>query len=790
MHSTTSRPQPPPPEPPSKRAEPGWPELLWRIFVVFLIVAVPLVIVESLWTAWEVPVPDLYTLGNDPAQIYYVISGGYAEAAGVRAGDRIIQFNGLAFTANSLAQVNKHADVGSIAQITLQHPNGQVVTVEVPLVSVASVTLDALRGHVLLALLLWGGGLVLLRLRFDQPEVRLLFLLAQALALGLLFPSMPFIIWYHAHLTWANIAGASAFFSVALLLHFHSTFPVRLGDERQRCWFFGALYGLTLGAAGAWIAANYGRLPYNVSLLVAGYGALVLVSAVLVSLYVYFRRATPDGRRRLRLILISSSTAAFFAGILYLVPIITLGYPLVPDVVLAASLCSVPAAYIYATLRHNLFGIDHFLNRALVYAILGVVILILYAGPLVWLDHYVPYGWLPRALVMAGLTLLVALAFEWTRGRVQRLVDQLFYGGWYDYPKVVELVSATLVRALDWQELADVLTRQVPALMQLRGAQLQMGEQATPPLDPALQPQLPFPLGGEGHAKAVWVVGPRRDGDELSAADQRILKTLARQADVALSNVRLVQTLRRQLDEIRNSRKTLTRLEHQLLRMREEERRRLSRDLHDGPIGVLVGLNIQLGMLAGRPEVGDAATPLACALGGMRAEVRTLLADLRQVCANLRPPTLDTLGLGAALRALAAEWSVQHEIPVHLDLAPDALLQTLPGEVAVNLYRVAQEALANIARHASARQVSLSLQWADPLADLTLTLQDDGQGFVVAGSYRHAEHGHFGLAAMQERVALIGGHWRLESTPGRGTAVFVVWHPTVKTQADIPKTTL
>jgi signal transduction histidine kinase len=157
----------------------------------------------------------------------------------------------------------------------------------------------------------------------------------------------------------------------------------------------------------------------------------------------------------------------------------------------------------------------------------------------------------------------------------------------------------------------------------------------------------------------------------------------------------------------------------------------------------------------------------------MRAEVRNLLADLRQVCAELRPPMLDTLGLGAALRALAEDWSTQHDVETRLDLPPDATLRPLPVEVSVNLYRIVQEALSNVARHAAARQVTIQLDWEN--ACLTLTVQDDGSGFAVPTPLRSlTAQGHFGLAGMQERVELIGGALTVESAPGRGTIVRVV----------------
>lgn len=224
-----------------------------------------------------------------------------------------------------------------------------------------------------------------------------------------------------------------------------------------------------------------------------------------------------------------------------------------------------------------------------------------------------------------------------------------------------------------------------------------------------------------------------------------------------------METLRRQLEQIREA-------QHQLLRSREEERGRLARDLHDGPIQMLVGLNLQLGLLlAGWDKLPTCPTTLQ----DMRGEVRELLADLRQVCAELRPPMLDALGLGAALRALTGDWSVQCGVAVHLDLSPDMTLRSLPSEVSVNLYRVVQEALANVARHTAAQQITIHLAWEDSC--LILTIQDDGRGFIVPPDFHSlAAQGHFGLAGMQERVELIGGTLTLESHPGRGTTVRVV----------------
>ncbi|MBM4461464.1 MAG: histidine kinase, partial [Chloroflexi bacterium] len=141
-------------------------------------------------------------------------------------------------------------------------------------------------------------------------------------------------------------------------------------------------------------------------------------------------------------------------------------------------------------------------------------------------------------------------------------------------------------------------------------------------------------------------------------------------------------------------------------------------------------------------------------------------------CAELRPPMLDTLGLGAALRALAEEWSGEYGIATRLDLPADAELRLLPGEATVNLYRVVQEALTNVARHAGASTVSIRLAWEG--ARLVLTIADNGRGFSVpAVLHDLTAHGHFGLAGMAERVALIGGAMAVTSAPGQGTTIRV-----------------
>jgi signal transduction histidine kinase len=747
------------------RAEADSLEWFQRYMFALFALVVPVLVGYDIYFQWHAPALD-FAFNNLTGLVYEVPSESRAAWAGLWVGDVILAVDGI-----PLAEWLDYGwrDPATENYMMAVEREGRSLTLEIPAIPLAQTNLLALVSASVAALIFWGIGLLLLLRRFYQQEIRLLFLLAQVFAILLLFPLAhpePSLV-----PRWSMfLSSASLYLAAPLLLHYYLTFPVTLGTPKQRRWGLGVIYGLALVSLILWLSDS------SLRRLGAVYTILVIVAAVFVLVYVYLRRASPDSRRRLRLVVFGILTAAIPGIFLYILPLMTGATYRLPEWLVALFLVAAPLSYLYATARHSLFGIDRLLNRTLVYALLSLGILLLYLGPFLLIYRFLTPDPLAQIMIVAGLTLLVGLAFNWTRTQVQRLVDRVFYGGWYDYPGVVETVSAALARSVSREQLADVLTRQVPKLMQLRPGHLWIGgPEATIPTRSS-GPALQFILSLEGARRGIWTVAPRRDGEDFTDSDQRILKTLARQAEIALSNVILVETLRRQLAEIRASQASLAQAQHQLLRSREQEQARLARDLHDGPIQSLVGLNMQLGLLlpSGETSTESADTPLARELGAMRAEVRNLLVELRQVCAELRPPMLDTLGLGAALRALAEEWSAQHNVAVHLDLPPDAVLRPLPDEVAVNLYRVVQESLANAARHAQAQRITLCLTWQN--TRLSLTVQDDGQGFAVPATLRSlTEQGHFGLVGMQERVNLIGGTLRLESTPGRGTRMSVSW---------------
>jgi signal transduction histidine kinase len=711
-----------------------------------------------LYLKWRSPMLDFTLARYNSSDVYEVMPGGQAAAAGLHAGDVVVAVNGNPFSGWHNLQWDQTFLLGIERE-------GHKLSLAVAPVRTTRVTNGWLIFLVAAIPIFWGVSTLLLIRRFQQTPVRLLFLLCQIFTL-LAAISNPYP-WPIP--VWLLVLSTACFHLLLFFfLHLHLVFPVPVGTQSQRRWLLAITLGLGLTLTVFYLfQADLGMKLSN------SYSVLVIVTIILIIVHVYRRRATASDRRRLRLIIFS--TIAGMMPILFglVLPNILGSRPLVSAWQLGPFLIGIPLTYLYATARHNLFGIDRLLNRTLVYIILSSCILALYVGPVLMLYRLLPDDPVLEMAVIAGLTMLVGVGFNWARAQAQRWVDRLFYGGWYDYPDVVETISAALARTIEREQLVDALTRQTPALMQLRDGQLWIGEQnrpeALPPTSPTNLPTyqpdpLQLPLVFQGQVRGLWSVGARSDGDDLSAADHRILRTLAHQAEIALGNVLLVETLRRRLSEIREA-------QHQLLRSREDERARLARDLHDGPIQSLVGLNMQLGLLL-TSSAQD--TPLAEELGAMRSEMRGLLAELRQVCAELRPPMLDTLGLGASIRALAEEWSTQNNIATHLDLLPDVALRSLPSHVSVNLYRVVQEALTNVARHAQASQVVIRMcQQGDSSA---LTIQDDGRGFKVPPVLHElTDQGHFGLTGMQERVSVIGGKLTLESVPDQGTVVRVAW---------------
>jgi signal transduction histidine kinase len=205
---------------------------------------------------------------------------------------------------------------------------------------------------------------------------------------------------------------------------------------------------------------------------------------------------------------------------------------------------------------------------------------------------------------------------------------------------------------------------------------------------------------------------------------------------------------------------------HQLIQTEEQERRRISRELHDQLGQQLTAL--LLGLRAARNEAENAA--LAERLRSLERLAGETARDVQSLAVELRPPALDTLGLVAALQSHLDEWSTRHGI--EYDFHARGLRGTrLSRDVETTLYRVIQEALTNVVKHARARRVGLLLERRVGTAQAIL--EDDGAGFDVDRVLASPETARrLGVRGMRERLALVGGDLEIESTPGSGTTLY------------------
>jgi two-component system, NarL family, sensor histidine kinase UhpB len=239
------------------------------------------------------------------------------------------------------------------------------------------------------------------------------------------------------------------------------------------------------------------------------------------------------------------------------------------------------------------------------------------------------------------------------------------------------------------------------------------------------------------------------------------LMTLGQELAIALENAELHQQVQER-DVLRGD------LLRRSAEAQEAERKRIARELHDGIGQTFTAL--ALGMAGVEEMILRDPIAARAQIINMKEIASRAIAEMRQVVADLRPPQLDDLGLVPALHWLADEWRNRLHLDVRLQVTGQR--RRLTPEMETVLFRIAQEALTNVAKHAQAQRATVSLKFdADPIE---LCIEDDGIGMTTEQIHRGwARHQGWGLAGIQERAALSGGTLQIDSAPGRGTRLTV-----------------
>jgi signal transduction histidine kinase len=493
----------------------------------------------------------------------------------------------------------------------------------------------------------------------------------------------------------------------------------------------------------------------------------VAILASAASLVLRYRRAT--GTERLQLKWLVAAAAA--VAVVYLVAMVAslesawFGHATPVWVgaiqsIAVSSFMLIPIAIGFAILKYRLYEIDVVINKALVYGTLAAFITAVYVAIVVGIGHAVGTRGSPNVALSVVATAVVAFAFQPVRERVQRLANRFVYGKRATPYEVMSAFASSIGGTYSTDEIGPAMARLLVEgtgarraevwLQTDRDLRLEAGwpdrgtrEASVLPLGsrpPTDELSRVFPVTHGDHPLGYLVIR-KGAGDAVTPADDKLVSDVAGQAGLILRNVRLIE-------DLRASRR-------RLIDARDEERRKLERDLHDGAQQRLVALSVLYGL------AGQLADPLMDgqreAMGDLAHQAHAALDTLRDLARGIYPPLLADQGLVPALEAQATRAG----LPVHV-LATGIGRYSRDIEAAV--YFCCLEALQNIAKYAEARQALIRLQEVD--CEIRFEVEDDGRGFDPDSTPLGS-----GMTNMSDRLAAIGGFMDLRSRPGSGTTV-------------------
>ena len=511
-----------------------------------------------------------------------------------------------------------------------------------------------------------------------------------------------------------------------------------------------------------------------ITLLVV-YLLISLGIGVYAQLYRYFRVASSLERQQIKWGIVG--LAGFvITSMVFLIPLDTLFasraasmdaaqaliLSAIPDSLFWVVSFFIPVSIIFSVLRYRLWDIDLVINRTLVYgALTGIVVsaFVIIVGFLSTV--FQSKGNSIIAIIATGL---VALLFNPLRQRLQRGVNRLMYGERDEPYAALSRLGRQLESTLAPEAVLPTVVTTVRDVLRLPYAAIYLqqnshryrivAESASPSLRsesgtirvPGMEREgRCIPLIHQGETLGYLVLGPRAPNEAFGSTDLRLLDDLASQVGIAVHAVRLTTDLQRSRE--------------QLVLAREEERRRLRRDLHDDLAPTLASFGLTASTVADLiPTDPETATALVKEL---QTEIRATVGNIRRLVYDLRPPALDELGLFAAVRERAAQYS---NAPggFQVTVVTPAEFLNLPAAVEVAAYRIVQEALENVSKHAQAQWCAI--RFANRTG-LEIEVTDDGIGLppnITPG---------VGLRSMRERAAELGGSCVIESGKTGGTHV-------------------
>ena len=473
----------------------------------------------------------------------------------------------------------------------------------------------------------------------------------------------------------------------------------------------------------------------------------------------------------------------------------------------------------YAILRYRLLDISLVIRRGLAYSLISIAVtavylLLLFAAQAVF-RSWSAYS---SVVVAAGLALAMAVAFAPLRNIAQERVDRLFFRTTYEYRRMLAGFRSNLSSVLDLERLADAILEPLVLALRAKWAALLLPDvdsgdfrarfaRRDTPLEESIELRLirdsPLltrlaqetevihadlidvlpearglweeereqlavsgvkllcPLVSRGKLTGVLALSSKQSGRAYSDEELDLFLTMASGAAVALDNAQI-------MDGLRQQQRRAEQLLAQVVTAQEQERERVAIELHDSVAQWLVQASYQTQVAGALLTQGNGAEVQA-EIASVERTVDGSLKELRRVLSGLRPPALDELGLTHALRQ-EAESLKASGIACRFETEGNPI--RLPSSVEIAIYRIVQEALNNVRKHANASHVMLRLDyWEDYLH---IEVKDDGRGFDVALTLESAiAEQHMGLLGIKQRVEWLDGVFKVESSQDAGTTIAV-----------------
>ncbi len=408
-----------------------------------------------------------------------------------------------------------------------------------------------------------------------------------------------------------------------------------------------------------------------------------------------------------------------------------------------------------AILRYRLYDIDLIINRTLVYSALMAGVAGLYGLVVGALGAVFQArgNWFVSLVATGMAAILVQPMRDW----LQRLVNHVMYGERDDPYAVLAGLSRRLEGSLSPEATLPAVVETVAAALKLPYVAIALKQEGDFKIEASYglagEKPVQLPLIYQGEMVGQLRLSTRAPNELFTPGEERLLRDIARPIGVTAHTVILTRDLRRLAEDLQRSREAL-------VLGREEERRRLRRDLHDdlGPQLASLKLNLDVARNLVRRDPEAAETLLL----DLRSQSQAAIADIRRLVFDLRPPALDELGLIGAVREYVRQISSQGSLQIGLD-SPEGL-PPLPAAVEVAAYRIIREALTNFVRHSQGRNGRVKIRANGRY--LQVEVQDDGLGLP------EAIRPGVGLNSMRERAVELGGACTIEALPQGGTRVF------------------